>query len=62
MDKEGVLNVKLERLKVQIDELREILNEVCAASGGVDSAREVLFLSQSLDELIVQYMDCIKNG
>lgn len=62
MDKEGVMNVKLERLKVQIDELRQILNEVCAESDGVDSAREVLLLSQSLDELIVQYMDCIRNG
>lgn len=57
MDKRVIIDVKLERLKRQIDELREILNEICASSKGSEINREVLIISQSLDELIVEYMN-----
>lgn len=59
MDKEGILDFRLEKLKMQINELREILNEVCAASDGADVAKEALIISQCLDELIVQYMNYV---
>lgn len=59
MEKEGILDFGLERLKEQINELREALNEVCAASDGAEAAGEILVLSQCLDELIVQYMNYI---
>ncbi|MDP4090168.1 MAG: aspartyl-phosphate phosphatase Spo0E family protein [Bacillota bacterium] len=50
--------VRMEKLKREINEMREILNEICCAShpndGRGDSVR--LMASKFLDELIVEYM------
>lgn len=62
MNRDGLLDFRLERLKNQIDELREILNAVCAASDGAGVAKEVLLLSQCLDGLIVEYMNRINKN
>lgn len=63
MSREGSLNFRLDRLKDQIDELREILNAICAASDGDEARDDVLMISQCLDGLIVEYMNCINaNG
>lgn len=59
MNNEAIINVKLERLKEQINELREILNEICISSNGTELTKEILIISQSLDELIVEYMNQI---
>ncbi|MDF2674709.1 MAG: Spo0E like sporulation regulatory protein [Clostridiales bacterium] len=59
MNKEAIINVKLETLNQQINELREILNEICVTSEGTGATKEMLMLSQCLDELIVEYMNHI---
>lgn len=61
MNCEAVFNIRLERLKEQIDELRETLNEIYASSQGVDLTKEILVISQCLDELIVEYMNQINE-
>ena len=59
MNKEAIINVKLETLNQQINELREILNEICVTSEGTGVTKEMLTVSQCLDELIVEYMNHI---
>jgi two-component system, cell cycle response regulator len=49
-------NLKLLRIKSQIDELRETLNEVCCTLDEGKSNPDRLFISECLDELIVKYM------
>jgi two-component system, cell cycle response regulator len=49
-------NLKLLRIKNQIDELRETLNEVCCTLDEGKSNPDRLFISECLDELIVKYM------
>jgi hypothetical protein len=49
-------NLRLLRIKNQIDELRETLNDVCCAIDEGKSNPDRLFISQCLDELIVKYM------
>lgn len=61
MNCEAVFDIRMERLKEQIDELREILNEICASSQGADLTKEILVISQCLDELIVEYMNQINE-
>jgi hypothetical protein len=59
MGEEGIIDVNLEKLKEQINELREILNEIYTISEGVELTKDILILSQCLDELIVKYMNQI---
>jgi hypothetical protein len=59
MGEEGIIDVNLEKLKEQINELREILNEIYTISEGAELAKDILILSQCLDELIVKYMNQI---
>lgn len=49
-------NLKLLRIKNQIDELRETLNEVCCTIDEGKSNPDRLFISECLDDLIVKYM------
>lgn len=62
MNYEVTFDIKLERLKEQIDELREILNEICASSQNTKLTKEMLIVSQCLDELIVEYMNQINEA
>lgn len=54
-------SMKLERLKKCIDELREVLNEMCMTLDEKVNNEERLIVSQYLDELIVQYMKQVNN-
>lgn len=47
-DKNGILR--------DIEELREVLNEICAMEEGNKILKKRLILSQQLDQLIVEYM------
>lgn len=51
-----VNNLKLNRLKKCIDELREVLDEMCLTLDERVNNEERLIVSQYLDELIVEYM------
>lgn len=62
MVKEVIVSVNLERLNDQINELREALNEICAAADETKSKDDILVLSQLLDELIVRYMNQVNRG
>lgn len=61
MKREGIVDIKLERLRKQIDEIREVLNEICVSSEGIDIIKERLIISQYLDELIVEYMNQVAS-
>lgn len=50
---------KLENLKIQINELRENLNEICAVMDKNSDYQETLRLSMCMDELINEYMKTI---
>lgn len=62
MNYEAMFDIKLERLKEQIDELREILNEICVSPQNTELTKEMLIVSQCLDELIVEYMNQINEA
>ncbi|AWK51821.1 GGDEF domain-containing protein [Clostridium beijerinckii] len=47
---------KLSILNYKIQELRDVLNEMCISSDETEDYRETLKISQDLDELIVEYM------
>ncbi|WP_171903838.1 Spo0E family sporulation regulatory protein-aspartic acid phosphatase [Cellulosilyticum sp. I15G10I2] len=61
MDKKDMGYTKLERLNKCIDDLREILNEVCLMADDIKKHEEKLFISRCLDELIVEYMKEIQK-
>jgi len=48
----GKLDKRLLELNKQIEEVRDILNEVCVTS---EDNEATLLISQALDELIVEY-------
>jgi len=48
----GKLDKRLFELNKQIEEVRDILNEVCVTS---EDSKATLLISQCLDELIVEY-------
>jgi len=49
-------NITLEDLNKRIDDLRDILNEICCADPNREAVEERLIISRRLDELIVRYM------
>ena len=60
LNEAGLVNInnkeiKLSELNKQINEVREILNEVCCTFNGNENPNRLL-ISQCLDELIVEYM------
>jgi len=56
MNKEVNRNVDKDELKKHIDELRDVLNEICATTENSKGLEERLLVSQHLDQIIVQYM------
>lgn len=48
-----VSDIKLQKC---IDGLRDVLNEICSCSDDKQSESERLFISQCLDDFIVEYM------
>jgi len=48
--------IKLAKLNRQINEVREILNEVCCTLDTTKAVDDRLIISQYLDKLIVEYM------
>lgn len=50
-----------ERLKKDIEELRDILNEICVIHEEMGQDDKTLIISQRLDKLIVKYMMAMKE-
>jgi len=50
-------NTDKDELKKQIDELRDVLNEICATAQDSEGLEKRLLVSQHLDQIIVQYMN-----
>lgn len=61
MVKRDKYEIKLERIDTCINELRALLNEICATSEGSEDNEERLIISRCLDELIVEYLKHIKS-
>lgn len=60
-----VNNIKLEKLDKQINEMRDVLNEVCCTKDDEQDKDDIsskrLVISQFLDELIVEYMKEVRS-
>lgn len=56
MDKEIIEYIDKEKLKNNIDELRDVLNKICITAEDVDVVKSRLVISQLMDQLIVKYM------
>lgn len=53
--------LQLKKLNKSIEELREILNEICSTTQDSEKNKERLAVSKCLDELIVEYMKELNN-
>ena len=49
-------NITLEELNKRINDLRDILNEICCTDQNTELQEERLNISRNLDVLIVKYM------
>jgi len=56
MKREVNENLDKDELKRYIDELRNVLNEICATTENSKGLEERLIISQHLDHAIVEYM------
>lgn len=56
-----IKSINMERLEQCINELRDVLNEICSTLEETVENNERLIVSRLLDELIVEYMNRIKN-
>jgi two-component system, cell cycle response regulator len=56
LSKEKSKHLELEKINKNIEELRDILNEICCTITEDEKDKERLKVSEALDELIVQYM------
>jgi two-component system, cell cycle response regulator len=56
LSREKSKHLELERINKNIEELRDILNEICCTITEDEKDKERLTVSEALDELIVQYM------
>jgi hypothetical protein len=56
LSKEKSEHLELEKINKNIQELRDILNEICCTEAEDEKDKERLAVSEALDELIVQYM------
>lgn len=54
-------NITIEDLKQRINDLRDILNEICCTEQNMEVIEERLITSRYLDELIVKYMNRLGN-
>lgn len=57
MKREINKNIDKDELKKQIDELREVLNEICVTAEDAEGLKKRLRISEHLDKLIVDYMN-----
>jgi hypothetical protein len=57
MKREINKNIDKEELKKYIDELRDVLNEICVTAKGTEGLKKRLLVSERMDQLIVQYMN-----
>jgi NTP pyrophosphatase (non-canonical NTP hydrolase) len=57
MNREIIENIDKEELKKNIEELRDVLNEICLTAETSEELKERLSVSESLDKLIVKYMN-----
>ena len=57
MKREINSKVDKDELKRCIDELRDVLNEICATTENPEGLEKRLIVSQHLDQIIVQYMN-----
>lgn len=57
MKREINKNIDKEELKKYIDELRDVLNEICVTAKGTEGLKKRLLVSEHMDQLIVQYMN-----
>jgi len=55
MKKEINKNIDKEKLKKYIDELREVLNEICVTDKDTEGIKKRLIVSEHLDKIIVEY-------
>ena len=56
MNKVTLHNITMEDLAHRINNLREVLNEICCAGTDAETQKERLAVSRSIDDLIVEYM------
>lgn len=54
-------SLDIENLKKSINEIREILDELCITTEEINNSEERLAVSQYLDDLIVAYMKQFAN-
>lgn len=57
MNKEIKEHIGEEELRKDIEELRDVLNEICATDEDAEQLKERLSVSRQLDKLIVKYMN-----
>lgn len=57
MNKEINEHIDKEELEKAIEELRDVLNEICLTAETAEELKERLIVSESLDRLIVKYMN-----
>ncbi len=62
MDKSTLDNITIEYLKNRINNVREVLNEICCTDAAKEVEEERLNISRDLDELIVEYMKRVGNS
>ena len=53
-------NINKKKLINRIDEVRDVLNEICSKIDENGCKEDILKVSESLDELIVDYMKLIE--
>ena len=56
MNKLTLDNLTIEELSKRINDLRDVLNEICCTDPSAETQEERLNVSRDLDELIVEYM------
>ena len=56
MNKLTLDNITIEELNNRINDLRDVLNEICCTDPNTEAQEERLNISRYLDELIVKYM------
>ena len=61
MEANGAKDAYKDQLKKNIEELRDILNEICVIHEGMEKDDKTLIISQRLDKLIVKYMMVMKE-
>ena len=57
MNKEIKEHIEEEELKKDIEELRDVLNEICATDEDAEQLKKRLSVSRQMDKLIVKYMN-----